>query len=291
MRRFKFLTMVVVALLVSLWSGTVIAQEPPPMVSVSQAHLLVRAEDVASFGNVEVLVPEGAIEKGGPRDHGVLTGWQKGHSIDMLVIAQGGKYTALINSASYEFLSPAAAQAALNALPDPISDGSWRSVAKDALVLNRSVTEALKGRTWCVWQGVDDEGLPAYVLWIQHGPYIAEAHVNVGPGQEVFGQQLFNHIADRLTKKITTGTFPVDISKAQLLISSSRVPPSPKWWASDVRADHFEFPQWWHVLAVWMFPHGHAPHFHGRGGDATTCNSNHGCFTLTRIIRLTYYIT
>ncbi|MDQ7028559.1 MAG: hypothetical protein Q9O62_01635 [Ardenticatenia bacterium] len=250
MCKIKLLIMVVlVALLMSAEPDAVVAQKPASTDLIRKGRLLIRPEDVRPFGNVQVLTPEGTVEKGGQRDHGVLTNWQEGCSIDLVVVVQGGKYVALINSASYKFPSEAAAQAALNDLPDPVIEGLWRSVAKDIPVFDRAVAEALRGQRWHAWQGVDDEGLPAYVLWIQHDSYIAETHINVWPGQDVFGQQLLNHVTDRLIKKITLGVSPLDMSGSQLF--TSLLSATPKWWAPDVRADHFEFPQWWHVLAVW----------------------------------------
>lgn len=34
-----------------------------------------------------------------------------------------------------------------------------------------------------------------------------------------------------------------------------------------------------HHLATWTRPYGNGPHFVGSGGDAATCNSNHGCIS------------
>ncbi len=275
MRKVKFLSIfVLLALLLSAGPGVGMAQEPPSADSANEGHRLVRPADVVAFGDVEVMVPEGTVEKEGPRDYRVLAGWEEGRSTDLIVTSpKSGEFAALINSASYKFSSPQAGQTALNALPDPIGDGSWESVVEDdASVLDDAVVELLEGRSWRLWHGIDDEGVPAYVLWIQSGPYITEVHLNVL--RESFGRQLFNHIAKRLVDVPSAET-----PTGQAPILSPKAPPTLKWWASGVRADHFEFPQWWHVLAVWTFPYGHDPHFHGAGGDATTCNSNHGCIS------------
>ncbi len=73
------------------------AQKPPPADSVNEGHRLVRPGDVAAFGDVEVMVPGGPIEKEGPRDHRVLTDWEEGRSTDLIVTSpESGRFAALI---------------------------------------------------------------------------------------------------------------------------------------------------------------------------------------------------
>jgi len=278
-RKVKLVSMfILLALLLSAGLDVGMAQEPPPADSVNVGHILVRPDDVAAFGDVEVAVIEGSIRDRKAIDCRPLTGWEEGRSIDLIItVPESGEFAALINSASYKFSSPHVAQMALDALPDPIKDYSWESVVEDAMsVCDEDLMESLERRSWRMWHGIDDEGVPAYVLWIQAGSYIVEVHVNVL--QEAFGQKLLNHIAGRLT-----GRKVRDVSSAETFRGQSFLPPiaspSPRWWYSGARADHFEFPCCWHVLGVWQFPHGNSPHFHGTGGDATTCSSSHGCIS------------
>lgn len=63
----------------------------------NEGHRLVRPGDVAAFGDVEVMVPGGPIEKEGPRDHRVLTDWEEGRSTDLIVTSpESGRFAALI---------------------------------------------------------------------------------------------------------------------------------------------------------------------------------------------------
>lgn len=84
-------------------------------------------------------------------------------------------------------------------MPDP-KKLSWESVVDDASVLDDAFVESLAGRSWRVWHGIDDEGVPVYVLWTQSGPYVTEVYLNVL--QEPFGRQLFNHIVRLVSGKL-----------------------------------------------------------------------------------------
>lgn len=58
------ITVVLVALLMSVEPDAVVAQKPSS--TESKGHLLIQPLDVRPFGNVQVLTPEGTVEKGGP---------------------------------------------------------------------------------------------------------------------------------------------------------------------------------------------------------------------------------
>jgi len=204
MRRFGTAIAIAIVLLALISGGLVIYMsiEKAQALRAGEKHLLVQAKDVAAFGEVRVLTPESTIEKGGLRDYGLLNGWVEGRVTDLVVIMPGGKNGVLVNSAFYKFPSASAAQAALDALPDPIEHCSWKSLVKDASLLDKSLVELLSGHSWRIWQGIDDEGVPAYVLWIQFGSYVSEVHINAAQGQEAFARQLLNHITAQLVSRV-----------------------------------------------------------------------------------------
>jgi len=279
MRKGKFLLVfTVLALMVSLGPGVVVAQKPPSEGPVSEGHFLIRPDDVAAFGNVQIAEPEGSVESREAIDRRPLAGWEEGYSTVLLVTSpQSDEFVALIYSASYKFTSPQVGETALDTLPEPIEDYSWEMVVKDDVsVFDDDLVGSLAGRSWHLWRGIDNEGMPAYFLWIQSGPYVAEVYLNVL--QESVGHQLLNHIARRVIQR-AGGAASAETPTRPLPAWSPRARPGPEWWFSGARADHFEFPCCVHVLAVWTFPYGHDPHFHGAGGDATTCSSNHGCIS------------
>ncbi len=182
--------------------GVVAGKEQASGGSGNKGHLLVRPSDVAAFGDVEVAVPEGSVEDSEAIDPLPLTNWEGGRLAVLIITSpESGQFAALIHSSSFKFSSPQAAHTALDALPDPIKDYSWESVVEDNVsMLDDALVESLEGRSWRVWHGIDNEGVPAYVLWIQSDSYVTEVYLNVL--QEPFGRQLFNHIVRLVSGKL-----------------------------------------------------------------------------------------
>ncbi|MDQ7028560.1 MAG: hypothetical protein Q9O62_01640 [Ardenticatenia bacterium] len=198
MSRFSSVIMIAVVFLALALVGQVIKAQ---VSRAGEKHRLVQVEDVASFGEVKVFTHENAIEKGGVRDYGLITGWDEGKVTDLVVVMPEDKNGILINSASYKFQSVSAAQAALDSLPNPVECCSWQFVAENTSPPQESLAELLKGHSWRLWQGIDGEGLPAYVLWIRFGALISEVHLNVTPGQEALARQVLNHVAAQLVSR------------------------------------------------------------------------------------------
>jgi len=178
-------------------------------------HLLVRPSDVSEYGDVEVATPEGSVENRETIDRRPVVNWEEGRSTVLLVTSpESGELVALIRSAFYRFPSPRAAQTALDALPDPIEDHSWESVAEDNVsVFDDDLLQSLEGRSWHVWYGIDDEGVPAYFLWIQSDAYVIELYLNVL--QEPLGRQMLNHIGRSLISEGIPGATHVSQTKTE----------------------------------------------------------------------------
>ena len=282
MRVLKRLLFACGVLLLGFGINVAMAQEPKPQALQGAlqpaTHLLIRAEDLQPFGDVDILTPQKRIQPNDPDIPNVVRGWQRGYKVDMLVLAENGNF-AMVNSAVYTFDQPASAQRALDKIPDPqrLPDFAWQAARQDAAALDQEDIQALNGRYWRAWQGVDDEGVPAYVMWLQDGAHVAEVHLNVALGQEAFGQMLFRSLIEILLERIGSSEQVLDTRSTPPSLSD--VPSRPQVWRSNVRANQFEIANRWHILAVWSLPKGHSPHFLGKGGDATTCPSNHGCIS------------
>ncbi len=216
MRKIRlFSVFALLILLISVGCSVGMAQKPPSADSGDQGHLLIRPTDVTVFGDVEVAVPEGSVENREAIDRRPLVNWEEGHSTVLLVTSpDSGELVALIRSASYRFPSTQAAQTALDALPDPMEDYSWESVAEDDVsVFDDDLLQSLEGRSWHVWYGIDDEGVPAYFLWIQSDAYVIELYLNVL--QEPLGRQMLNHIVRSLINEGIPGATHVNPTKTE----------------------------------------------------------------------------
>ncbi|RME11776.1 MAG: hypothetical protein D6802_05955 [Ardenticatenia bacterium] len=161
---------------------------------------LLQANDLKGFGYVQVLGSENVIQ---PEIYGVLRGWYTGDATHMVVIAKD-EQVALVNSAVYAFPSKASARVALSKMADPVRQYGWQSAVSDAEIIKPEIAEGFKqqGKVWRTWQGVDDEGVPAYVLWVQNGEYVIEAHINVTEGQEQFGRALFDYVVEKVSERV-----------------------------------------------------------------------------------------
>ena len=207
MRVLKRLLFACGVLLLGFGINVAMAQEPKPQALQGAlqpaTHLLIRAEDLQPFGDVDILTPQKRIQPNDPDIPNVVRGWQRGYKVDMLVLAENGNF-AMVNSAVYTFDQPASAQRALDKIPDPqrLPDFAWQAARQDAAALDQEDIQALNGRYWRAWQGVDDEGVPAYVMWLQDGAHVAEVHLNVALGQEAFGQMLFRSLIEILLERI-----------------------------------------------------------------------------------------
>lgn len=262
--------------------------------NVGQHHLLALS-DVVEFGKAVAFMPEGSVDERLALDPRPLKGWIEGRTTDVVISDfDTGAFVAMLNHTSYQFSSPQAAELALADLPDPLKEYEWKTITNDdASLLDVSMLKSV-GSTWHTWRGTDDEGMPAYVLWLQRGSFISELHVNVL--DEATGRQLFPRVVGKLLGKLSTHPSlttsvkqsidgsPVKDEVLENGDGSQEIAPTatdfqPQWWLANARARGFEFPCCWHVLAVWDHPQGHDPHFHGAGGDATTCvnNGGHGC--------------
>ena len=176
MRSMKLVSVfVLLALLFSAGPGAVLAQKPPIVDSVTMGHFLVRPEDVATFGEVNVTIPVSPLERGAP-------GWEDWEDARTTTISvrspKAGEYVASITSSSYKFSSPQAAQAALVALPDPREDFPGTLLDGTSLLDDR-LAQSLDARsaTWHAWYGVDDEGLLNYIFSLQTDSYVAGLHI------------------------------------------------------------------------------------------------------------------
>jgi len=194
-------------LFLSFGINVAMAQGPMPQArqrsSQQATHLLVRAEDLQPFGDVDILASPKRIQPNEMDIPNVVRGWKQGYKVDMLILTEDGQ-VAMVNSAVYTFAHAMNAQQALEKIPDPerLSDFAWQGARQDTAVLEQQDIQALNGRYWRAWQGVDDEGVPAYVIWLQDGANVAELHLNVAPGQEAFGQMLFRSLIEILLERI-----------------------------------------------------------------------------------------
>ncbi len=156
--------------------------------------LLVAPEDLAGWGKVfanwgaistitvTVLVPASPLEKGSPATIPFLNGWEEGYTTAM-AISVPGQYSVGIVSQSYRFPSPAAARAALQNLPNPQST-KWLS--EQPSQLDPEVARLLEHHAiaWRLWYGINSEGFPTHILWLQSGPYLA--HVSIEGAVPIF---------------------------------------------------------------------------------------------------------
>lgn len=205
-KRFVF---VLVALIIIVGVGITMAQEPDLQAvrnSMPSTQLLLQAEDLEPFGDVEMVTSQKRIQPSDADIPNVVSGWRQGYKVDMLVLAENGD-VAMVNSAVYEFAEPTRAQKALGMIANPlhIPDYTWQRVFEDAEAVDLQSVGALNGKNWRAWQGVDDEGLPAYAIWVQDGAYVAELHVNVASGQEAFGQLLFRSLVNLIVQEKLEG--------------------------------------------------------------------------------------
>ncbi len=176
MRKVKLVSMfVLLALLLSVGLGVGMAQKPPPEDVGDGGHLLVRPEDVATFGDVHVTSPEHPLKSG----EATIQGWEDAHSTAIAVSSpKPGEYAAEIINSSYEFSSPQAAQAAL-ATAFEAGAYSLETWLDGTPLLDGKLLGLLDGRstTWRVGYWVDGDGMPHYGFVLQVGSHVASVHI------------------------------------------------------------------------------------------------------------------
>lgn len=276
MQRIKLLLVFVSMTLLISMASTASADGPGNV-----ADWLIRPGDLVAFGSTHILVPENLLVERTTSVPGSLSGWAEAHSISILVssVKPGGD-GALITSRSYKFQSSEAARAAFFAAQDPGKAFSWVTKAEGASLLEGNLINLLDRHSalWRAWHGVDNEGLPAYALWIQDTLSVAEVQITVGFGQEAMGKKLVDRVIRRLVDENTGGVPSTGVSIGKPT-PSAPPGPSPQWWYSGSRAYTIEDAGNWEYLAVWSQPYGYGPHFVGSGGDGITCTygGEHGC--------------
>ena len=171
----------IIALMVSLGIVAARAATPEkPQVAGYEGNrvpLLIEPDSLAHWGKVAVPIPVRPIEKGEPTAPSFLTGWEEAYYTALDITSSIlGQYSVGIFSHSYEFTSSATARAALQSLPDPRNFG-WLS--EQPSLLDPAVAKLLDDHSfrWRLWYGVDSEGLPTHILWLQSGPYLAEIYI------------------------------------------------------------------------------------------------------------------
>ncbi len=174
------LTIMLMATLGAVFAHTVISQKLQAAdYDGDGVPLLIEPQTLADWGKVEVFIPMRPIQRGEPIAPPFLSGWEEAYYTAMDITSPiAGQYFIMISSHSYKFTTPAKALAAFRDFPEPQSLG-WLSEQPSAL--NPALADLLKAHSfnWRLWYGIDSEGFPTHILWLQSGPYIGEIYIFV----------------------------------------------------------------------------------------------------------------
>jgi len=115
-----------------------------------------------------------------------------------------GDYAILLNNDSYTYINKESADYTFSNIQTPKARLAWRNQK----IVNSLITEEVAQRlnetmvSWKIWQGIDDEGLVAYDIWLQSNTNIVEITLNTfasSLNNEFIGQSI-NSSDEQLTQ-------------------------------------------------------------------------------------------
>ncbi len=281
-RSHVLLVLLLVSMLLVSSFPSALAQKETPQGSTpdsgtigSNLKYIIKPQDLATLGQVQVIVPEQPVEKA------PIQGWIRAYSSTIAIASEkAGAYVGEVASTSYEFSSPQKAQEALSVLPEAQGKGS---VVGGGSLLDPRLVQRLanQGLDVKVVHREDEDGLQNYGAWFLIDSYVVDIRIttfasklsdeitispSTSPEEQAaeyirvlsqkikqgmpfeqlvnrdkarsLGEQLLNHVLGRLIEASQTEAMLNDVSKNSLasVPFSTVQAPSPKMWGSGAHA-------------------------------------------------------